>query len=119
VSTPLRWPGAGAEITARFTTALFLGDPGAPARCPAEGLGALYGLTPAEERLASLLGAGCSLADAAEKLSIRVSTARGVLKSVFAKTGTRRQASLVNLILTAPGLLRRDSPRDAEPTQPK
>jgi DNA-binding CsgD family transcriptional regulator len=88
-------------------------------RCPVGRLGALYGLTPSEERLASLLGAGSSLADAAETLSIRLSTARGVLKSVFAKTGTRRQASLVNLILTAPGLLRRDSPGDGQISRAK
>jgi hypothetical protein len=37
-------------------------------------------------------------------------TARGVLKAVFAKTGTRRQASLVNLILAAPGQIRGSAP---------
>jgi len=102
VSTPLRWPDARAEIAARFTTALFLGDPGVVGHGAVEGLVALYGLTPAEERLTSLLATGCTLAEAAEKLSIRMSTARGVLKAVFAKTGTRRQASLVNLVLAAP-----------------
>lgn len=113
VSTPLRWPGAAAEITARFNSAVFLADPGSFAPDAVEGLGSLYGLTPAEERLAALLGGGCSLAEAAQRLSIRMSTARGVLKSVFAKTGTRRQASLVNLILSAPGQLRRAPPRDS------
>jgi DNA-binding CsgD family transcriptional regulator len=106
VSTPLRWPDAGAGVAARFTAALFLGDPGSSTRDAVEGLGALYGLTAAEERLASLLASGATLAEAAEKLSIRMSTARGVLKSVFSKTGTRRQASLVSLILAAPGQLR-------------
>lgn len=123
VATPLRWPDANAEVAARFTSALFLGDPGLSERRAVEGLAALYGLTPAEERLASLLAAGCSLSEAAAKLSIRVSTARGVLKSVFAKTGTRRQASLVKLILAAPGLLRPGSPpvqsRPAPPPRPQ
>ena len=118
VSTPLRWPAAGAALAARFTSALFLGDPGLTARGAVEGLGALYGLTPSEERLAGLLASGSTLADAAEKLSIRMSTARGVLKSVFAKTGTRRQASLVSVILAAPGQLRRASPRPPEPERP-
>jgi DNA-binding CsgD family transcriptional regulator/PAS domain-containing protein len=118
VSTPLHWPDAGAELAARFTSAMFLGDPGLTARGAVEGLGALYGLTPAEERLAGALAAGSSLAEAAEKLSIRMSTARGVLKSVFAKTGTRRQASLVSLILAAPGQLRGASPRAPEPRRP-
>ena len=79
---------------------------------------ALYGLTPAEERLASLLAAGETLAEAAEKLSIRMSTARGVLKAVFAKTGTQRQASLVNLVLAAPGQLRRSPSRERRPGRP-
>jgi DNA-binding CsgD family transcriptional regulator/PAS domain-containing protein len=118
VATPLRWPDADTEVAARFTSALFLGDPGAGERGAVAGLAALYGLTPAEERLASLLAAGCSLAEAAARLSIRVSTARSVLKSVFAKTGTRRQASLVKLILAAPGLLRRGSPEDAKRPSP-
>ena len=119
VATPLRWPDADTEVAARFTSALFLGDPGASERgaVAVAGLAALYGLTPAEERLASLLAAGCSLAEAAARLSIRVSTARSVLKSVFAKTGTRRQASLVKLILAAPGLLR-GSPEDAKRPSP-
>jgi DNA-binding CsgD family transcriptional regulator len=115
VSTPLRWPGAAAEIAARFTAAVFLSDPRVAVPDTLEGLDGLYGLTPAEGRLAALLAGGASLAEAAQKLSIRMSTARGVLKSVFAKTGTRRQASLVNLILSAPGLLRRSAPREARP----
>lgn len=119
VSTPLRWPDARAEIAARFTTALFLGDPGVAAHGAVEGLMALYGLTPAEERLTSLLVAGATLAEAAEKLSIRMSTARGVLKAVFAKTGTRRQASLVNLVLAAPGQLRRNPSRERRPGRPE
>ena len=48
-----------------------------------------------------------------------MSTARGVLKAVFAKTGTRRQASLVNLVLTAPGQLRRGPPRERRPGRPE
>ena len=119
VSTPLRWPNAGADVTARFTSALFLGDPGSSAWGAVEGLGALYGLTPAEERLSSLLATGSTLAEAAARLSIRMSTARGVLKSVFAKTGTRRQASLVSLILAAPGQLRGPSPRASQPDRPE
>ena len=89
-----------------------------PARGAVEGLMALYGLTPAEERLTSLLVAGATLAEAAEKLSIRMSTARGVLKAVFAKTGTRRQASLVNLVLAAPGQLRRNPSHERRPARP-
>jgi DNA-binding CsgD family transcriptional regulator len=111
VSTPLRWPGASVGVAARFAQALFLGDPELASRNTNDGLVALYGLTPAEARLASLLAAGWSLSETAEKLSIQLSTARGVLKAVFAKTGTRRQASLVSVILAALGQLRPAAPR--------
>jgi DNA-binding CsgD family transcriptional regulator/PAS domain-containing protein len=108
MAAPLEWPEARSDVAARFTTALFLTDPTRSSKgLPIEGLAALYGLTPGEERLANLLAAGCTLAEAAERLSIRMSTVRGVLKALFEKTGTRRQASLVNLILTVPGQLRR------------
>lgn len=112
ISTPLQWPGASAGVAARFKTALFLGDPDLASRNTSEGLAALFGLTPAEARLASLLADGLSLHEAAGQLAIQLSTARGVLKAVFAKTGTRRQASLVSVILAALGQLRRDAPRD-------
>ena len=57
-----------------------------------------YGLTPAEQRLASQLVSGVSLAEAAAKMGIGYETARAQLKSIFVKTGTHRQAELVALI---------------------
>lgn len=59
----------------------------------------LYGLTPAEARLACLLSTGMSLAEAAERSQVKVQTARTQLKQVFAKTDTHRQAELVSLLL--------------------
>jgi DNA-binding CsgD family transcriptional regulator len=60
-----------------------------------------FGLTKAEARLAVHLVAGETLRFAAVKLSITYETARSQLKSIFNKTGTRRQAELVIVILTA------------------
>ena len=60
-----------------------------------------FSLTPAEARLALHLVAGETLRSAAVKLSITYETARSQLKNIFKKTGTRRQAELVILILTA------------------
>ncbi len=59
-----------------------------------------YGLTCAEARLASMMAEGCSLEDIAESLAVSIQTARSQLKSIFAKTGARRQAELVALLLT-------------------
>jgi DNA-binding CsgD family transcriptional regulator/PAS domain-containing protein len=65
---------------------------------PLEVLTALYGLSPAECRLAGLLLEGCTPAEAAERLSVQVSTVRTQLKSMFWKTGTGRQGALIKLL---------------------
>jgi DNA-binding CsgD family transcriptional regulator len=111
VSTPLRCTAAGDLQDPRFASALFFGDPGIAAADSEHGLADLYHLTPAQERLALRLAAGETLAVAAEKLGIRLSTARWVLRSVFEKTDTRRQAELVRLVLTVVGRVRLDAPR--------
>jgi DNA-binding CsgD family transcriptional regulator len=111
ISSPLRSAGTDGADDARFVTALFLGDASVAAASPEHALGALYGLTPAEERLALRLASGETLAVAAGQLGIRPSTARGALRSVFQKTDTRRQAALVRLVLTLVGQVRLDAPR--------
>jgi DNA-binding CsgD family transcriptional regulator len=58
----------------------------------------LLDLTIAEARLARLLASGDSLEDVAEKLSIKLTTARSQLAAIFAKTGIRRQAKLVAIL---------------------
>lgn len=68
----------------------------------------LYGLSPVEGRLATLLAGGATIADAARAMVIQEQTARSYLKQVFLKTDTNRQAELVWLMLksavrTAPG----------------
>jgi DNA-binding CsgD family transcriptional regulator len=57
-----------------------------------------FGLSGAEAKLASYIGAGESVESAAERLDASISTARTQLKAVFAKTNTHRQAELVALI---------------------
>lgn len=58
-----------------------------------------FDLTPAQARLAVALAAGESLEDYAQRAGLSVNTTRSTLKSVFARTGCRRQAELV-LVLT-------------------
>jgi DNA-binding CsgD family transcriptional regulator/PAS domain-containing protein len=58
----------------------------------------LMGLTLGEARVAALVGAGLPPKSAAEKLGISESTARAVLKTVFAKTGVCRQSELAVLL---------------------
>lgn len=61
----------------------------------------LFGLTPAEARLAISLARGCDLNEATSEHSLTLSSARTYLKNIFSKTGTNRQAELVRLLLTS------------------
>lgn len=61
----------------------------------------LFGLSPAESALLSELVGGASILSASIVLGISEHTARTQLRSIFAKTGTHRQADLVRLILTS------------------
>lgn len=60
----------------------------------------LYGLTPMEARIACMLADGLSTQEIADEQSISMSTLRTHLKSVFSKTGLRRQAALTQMIAT-------------------
>jgi len=61
----------------------------------------LFDLTPAETALSLQLTNGLSLEEAAEALNIRRNTARAHLRSIFSKTGVRRQTELVRLFLNS------------------
>ncbi|MGY8661004.1 helix-turn-helix transcriptional regulator [Bradyrhizobium sp. UFLA05-109] len=61
-------------------------------------LQSLFGLTPAEGRLAAILALGVSLDEASVKLGVSRETVRNHLKSIFSKSGTSRQPELVALL---------------------
>ena len=61
-----------------------------------------YGLTPAEARVASGLAAGATLKEIAGLQEMSYETVRLHLKRVFVKTGTNRQADLVQLLMRTP-----------------
>jgi DNA-binding CsgD family transcriptional regulator/PAS domain-containing protein len=71
----------------------------------------LYGLSPVETGLVCHIANGESLLEAATALRIKEKTARGYLQQIFSKTGCKRQADLVRLMLCS--LLRTRS--DVEP----
>jgi DNA-binding CsgD family transcriptional regulator len=58
----------------------------------------LFGLTPAEARLALFIGAGGTVEEAAHRFHTALSTARSQMRQVLTKTDTHRQADLVRLI---------------------
>ena len=67
-----------------------------------EVVGRAYGLTGAELRVLLGLADGATPADIAQRYGIAPSTVRTHLKSLFAKTGAKRQKDLVKLLFTAP-----------------
>lgn len=64
----------------------------------------LYRLTPAEGRVAASLAMGASIADIAKAKHLSEATLRAHLRSIFSKTGTSRQAELVQLALRGTAL---------------
>jgi DNA-binding CsgD family transcriptional regulator len=82
----------------------FLSDPEAKPGSRATVLGALYGLTPTECRVADLLTSGCELNSAADRMKMTFETARFHLKSIFRKTGVCRQQELIRLVLGLPSV---------------
>jgi DNA-binding CsgD family transcriptional regulator len=73
-------------------------DTGEHHKADAGMLGAVYGLTDAEARLASALSAGHSIESAAANLGVQVTTARSQLQSVFRKVGVNRQQDLTRIL---------------------
>ena len=57
-----------------------------------------YGLTPAEARVASILGSGLSLEETANQIGIRYETARSHLKIIFQKMAIHRQTELAVIL---------------------
>lgn len=70
----------------------------------AQQLISLFGLSPAEARLARALCHGETLEEYAEAQSVKLPTVKTQLRAVFAKTHTDRQVALVNLIAGIPPL---------------
>jgi DNA-binding CsgD family transcriptional regulator len=83
----------------RATVAIIVVDPEQSLVLPAEILRALYSLTPAESRLALALAEGKELRDVCDAASIRYTTGRAHLRSIFSKTGVRRQSELLSLLV--------------------
>jgi DNA-binding CsgD family transcriptional regulator len=95
--TPLQ--GAGSPLPDMAAVALFCTDPHEEERDLVGVLRALHQLTPAEAALATSLLHGESLSDVCERRDVSVNTVRTHLKSICQKTGTRRQADVVRVLL--------------------
>ncbi|NVK75939.1 MAG: hypothetical protein HWE24_20885 [Oceanospirillaceae bacterium] len=81
-----------------LTFALFLSNNQNEMALSDPNIGRLFGLTPAEVKLASALANGFTLTEYASDKGISVGTARIQLKSIFSKMGVTRQPELVKAL---------------------
>lgn len=95
------WADNAASVasTRRPSAVLLVTDPEPAASRRLEALRARYGLTRAESAFAIEILKGGGRRAAAERLGIADGTARSHLSKIFDKTGVRRQAELVRLLL--------------------
>jgi DNA-binding CsgD family transcriptional regulator len=100
-------PSPATPLSQEPGVVVFLTDPDAAEPSHPERMAALFGLTPAESRMADELVQGRTVADAAERLGITQLTARVHLKRIFSKTCTCKQSELLRLLLRSPATLRR------------
>ena len=97
--SPLRlhaWP----LLAKRPAAAVFVTDPERVPEIPPQHLSRLFGLTPAEARLAAALAGRRTVQEYAEQTGVTTGTARWTLKRVLEKTGCCRQSELVLLLVT-------------------
>ena len=92
---PFKLENVVTNAVAEPLAAIVLIDPGSRKKSSESHLHIAFQLTPAEARLASALATGEPLDRICEQLEISKETGRNQLKSIFAKTKTRRQAELV------------------------
>lgn len=89
--------------------AIFCSDPDAVVGVLSRTLEIMYRMTPAEAQLTEALVNGQSLKQYAEARCVTMNTVRTQLKAAAAKTGAKRQADLVRIVLTGPAILNPDA----------
>lgn len=105
-------PGANAASHSAFRIAsavVLIGDTDSALASAEKVAMQLYGLTPSESRLACSVASGESLETYAVARGISVATVRWTMKRALAKTGARRQADLVRILLTGPAAVAKRS----------
>jgi DNA-binding CsgD family transcriptional regulator/PAS domain-containing protein len=81
---------------------VMVADPSQEVRPAQQVLKAMFGLTPAEIRVALLLSDGKSIQEIAQMLQVSRNTLKSQLASIYRKTNTSRQTQLVKLMTLIP-----------------
>ncbi len=90
---------AAPELFERATAIVMIDDLSAQLTPTARLLRQVFGLTDAEAAIAVAVGSGRALDDISYSRGVSLGTLRNQLKTIFAKTGARRQTELVALLL--------------------
>jgi len=90
-------------VPAEKLALVFINDPDQRMEDIEPVLARIYGLTPAESKIAAILTQGVPLNEICRMLGIKSNTIRTHLKRIFSKTETNRQSELVKLILNNQG----------------
>jgi DNA-binding CsgD family transcriptional regulator len=101
--TALPFRGAHSLFPGTLRLLMTISDPEAQPKSRDQLLVSLFGLTPAEARIAMLLVSGRDPKEIAEETETTQNTVRYQLKAVYRKTGVNRQTQLVRLISVLPG----------------
>jgi len=94
----------GVPLRRRDLMLLLLVDMQRPLACTAEQVAGLFGLSPAEARLAYALASGKTLLQHAKASNVALSTVRTQLRCVLKKSSLHRQSDLVRTIAGLPAL---------------
>lgn len=95
-------PEMGSSSVVEPLAAVLVENPSLQAELSTELVRTLYGLTSAESRVLLAIAKGQSLPEYAREAAISINTAHSHAKSVFSKTGYRRQAELAAQVLQRP-----------------
>lgn len=82
--------------------AVLISDPEREQPIVAEALQSIWGLTPAEARVAIAIANGHSLANISEIRKTRLTTTKSHLRQIYKKLGVARQSEVVRILLTGP-----------------
>ena len=99
---PVGRDSASRWSTARPAAVVFVSDPEREPALPESRVRRLLGLTRMEARVAIALARGATSNEIAERIGVQPNTVHWHLKQIYSKTGARRQAELVRLVLALP-----------------
>jgi len=105
---PLTRRSLGPQMETRAAAAIFIAAAGTVIQTAIDAVAALFGLTPAEKRVAGYVGGGMTRQNIAVAQGVTQDTVKSQLSAIYDKTGTGDQRSLQSLMRELSPPVRRD-----------